>query len=278
MLVNLKEIFKIKGENGAVGAFNLHCLEMLPSFFKAAKESNSPIIIQLSVGTARYIGYKLLVDSVKSLIESTRVDVCLHLDHCENVEEIKEAIDNGFTSVMIDGSKLNLENNIAITNQVLQYAKNFNVSVEAELGTIGGTEEGKTVKQEDILYTRVNEAEYFLQNAAVDALAISIGTAHGLYKGKAEINITRLKEINSVINIPLVLHGGTGVSDADIKRCIENGIKKVNVGTEQNVAWIKEGIKNFEEGVERKSLRNLLIPSNIKVEEVLKNKIALFNL
>ena len=238
MLVNLKEIFKIKGENGAVGAFNLHCLEMLPSFFKAAKESNSPIIIQLSVGTARYIGYKLLVDSVKSLIESTRVDVCLHLDHCESVEEIKEAIDNGFTSVMIDGSKLNLENNIAITNQVLQYAKNFNVSVEAELGTIGGTEEGKTVKQEDIFYTRVNEAEYFLQNAAVDALAISIGTAHGLYKGKAEINIPRLKEINSVINIPLVLHGGT----------------------------------------ERKSLRNLLIPSNIKVEEVLKNKIALFNL
>lgn len=276
--MNLKKILEIKGNNGAVGAFNLHCLEMLPSFFKAAKETESPIIIQLSVGTARYIGYKLLVDSIKSLCESTNVNVCLHLDHCESVQEIKEAIDHGFTSVMIDGSKLSLEKNIAITNEVILYARQFDVSVEAELGTIGGTEEGKTVKQDDILYTRVTEAQYFLKNADVDALAISIGTAHGLYKGKAEINISRLKQINAITSIPLVLHGGTGVSDDDIKKCIENGIKKVNVGTEQNVAWIKEGIKNFETGVERKSLRNLLIPANTKVEEVLKNKISLFNL
>ena len=148
-------------------------------------------------------------------------------------EILSYLIDAGFTSVMIDGSSLSLSENIELTKRVVEYAHSKNVSVEGELGTIGGTEEGISVHEDDIMYTRPEDAQKFLKETNVDALAIAIGTSHGQYKSKAKLNFEVLKKINEISDKPLVLHGGTGVSDVDIKTCITNGISKINVGTER---------------------------------------------
>lgn len=280
MLVTLNHLFENKKKYGvkAYGSFNIHSLEMALPFFAAAKATNVPIIIQTSTGTAEYIGFKLLRDTVYSLSESTGIDVCLHLDHCTKFEKIKKAIDAGFTSVMIDGSALSLEDNIRVTKEVVEYAHGKNVSVEGEIGTIAGTEEGKTVKDTDIMYTSPDEALYFVEQTKVDALAVSIGTAHGLYKAKVSLNLDKLDKINQKISTPLVLHGGTGVTDEDMKKCVTLGIEKVNVGTELNGSWIEEAQKTFAKGKFSDSLRDLIIPANDAVERALCKKINIISL
>lgn len=280
MLVTLNDLFKNIDKNKvkAYGAFNLHCYEMILPFFQASKEINIPIIMQISTGTAQYIGYKLLADSVKSLSETSEMDICLHLDHCSKEESIKEAIDSGFSSVMIDGSSLPIDENIKLTKRVVEFAHSKGVSVEGEIGTIGGNEDGIKANIDASMYTEPKDALKFYKETGIDAMAISIGTAHGLYKGKANISFEKLKEIKELTNAPLVLHGGTGVSDEDIKKCVEYGIKKVNVGTELNASWIEKAKETFQNGKFSDSLRNLLIPANNSVKEVLLNKIKLISL
>lgn len=280
MLVTLNDLFKNIDKNKvkAYGAFNLHCYEMILPFFQASKEINIPIIMQISTGTAQYIGYKLLADSVKSLSETSGMDICLHLDHCSKEESIKEAINSGFSSVMIDGSSLPIDENIKLTKRVVEFAHSKGVSVEGEIGTIGGNEDGIKANIDASMYTEPKDALRFYKETEIDAMAISIGTAHGLYKGKANISFKKLKEIKELTNAPLVLHGGTGVSDEDIKKCVEYGIKKVNVGTELNVTWIEKAKETFQNGKFSDSLRNLLIPANNSVKEVLLNKIKLISL
>ena len=277
MYVNSNEILKnAKLNKYGIGAFNVHCLEMLPSMVKSGIIKNAPVILQISNGTAEYIGMKLLVNSMKTLVEDTNLPFVLHLDHTKDFEMIKKAIDAGFTSVMIDGSSLSLSENIELTKRVVEYAHSKNVSGEGELGTIGGTEEGISVHEDDIMYTRPEDAQKFLKETNVDALAIAIGTSHGQYKSKAKLNFEVLKKINEISDKPLVLHGGTGVSDVDIKTCITNGISKINVGTEVNIAWIREAKIQFEKSKLEDSLRDIIIPCNNKVEDVLINKITLF--
>lgn len=280
MLVTLNDLFKNINKNKvkAYGAFNLHCYEMILPFFQASKEINIPIIMQISTGTAQYIGYKLLADSVKSLSETSGMDICLHLDHCSEEESIKEAIDSGFSSVMIDGSALPIEDNIKLTKRVVEFAHSVGVSVEGEIGTIGGNEDGIKANIDASMYTEPKDALRFYKETLIDAMAISIGTAHGLYKGKANISFEKLKEIKELTNAPLVLHGGTGVSNEDIKKCVEYGINKVNVGTELNATWIEKAKETFQNGKFSDSLRNLLIPANNSVKEVLLDKIKLISL
>lgn len=280
MLVTLNDLFKNIDKNNikAYGAFNLHSYEMMLPFFQASKEINIPIIMQISTGTAQYIGYKLLADSVKSLSETSGMDICLHLDHCSKEESIKEAINSGFSSVMIDGSSLPIEDNIKLTKNVVEFAHSKGVSVEGEIGTIGGNEDGVKANIDDSMYTEPQDALRFFTETGIDAMAISIGTAHGLYKGKAKISFEKLKEIKELTNAPLVLHGGTGVSNEDIKRCVELGIRKVNVGTELNAAWIEKAKETFQNGKFSDSLRNLLMPANNAVKEVLLDKIKLISL
>lgn len=280
MLVTLNDLFKNINKNKvkAYGAFNLHCYEMILPFFQASKEINIPIIMQISTGTAQYIGYKLLADSVKSLSETSGMDICLHLDHCSKEESIKEAIDSGFSSVMIDGSALPIDDNIKLTKRVVEFAHGVGVSVEGEIGTIGGNEDGIKANIDASMYTEPKDALRFYKETGIDAMAISIGTAHGLYKGKANISFEKLKEIKELTNAPLVLHGGTGVSNEDIKKCVEYGINKVNVGTELNAAWIEKAKETFKNGKFSDSLRNLLIPANNSVKEVLLDKIKLISL
>lgn len=277
-LYNFNELYTIAQERGfnAVGSFNLHCIEMLPAFFEAAKKENCPLMIQISSGTAEYLGHKFLVDSIKSLSENNNVPACLHLDHCTSFADIQIAVEAGFSSVMYDGSHLPLEDNIKNTQEVVAYARPFHVTVEGELGVIGGTEDGVTINERDIAYTSVEDARQYIKSTSVDMLAISVGTMHGLYKGKAHVNHERLKEIAALSNTPLVLHGGTGVSNDDMYKAIQNGIKKVNVGTEMNVQWVQNCQNAFSSGKASDSVRKFLIPANMAVRDVLIDKIKLF--
>lgn len=262
--------------NYTVGAFNAHNLEMLPAMILAAKEMGAPIIIQMSIDSANYIGMEVLVSVVKNMADSQMVDVVLHLDHARDFNEIKRAIDCGFTSVMYDGSHLPFKENILKTRAVVEYAHRFGVSVEGELGTIGGTEEGIQVAENDKVYTRPEDAIKFVEATDVDALAIAIGTNHGQFKSKTEVNIPLLKEIHKVVNIPLVIHGGTGVKEEDYAALINNGIRKFNVGTELLVAWNKVAKSTFSMTEVNKSLRHNVIPANEEVKAIIKHKIKLF--
>ena len=279
MYKNLRELFKENEGKGAIGAFNLHCFEMLPAMIEAAEENNVPIIIQTSLGTAEYIGFETLIAAVKSLAERSSIDVCLHMDHCKDIDAIKRAIDCGYSSVMYDGSSLPLEENIKNTREVVEYAKERNVSVEGEVGSIGGAEEGVVVDQNDAAYTKVEDALKFVEATGIDALAVAIGTTHGQYKSKAKLNFELMNELrNSLNNVGLVLHGGTGVSDEDMKRCARDGMKKINVGTELNKSYIEEVNKTFPTATPLTSLRKLLGPANERMKEIIIEKSSLFKI
>ncbi|MEZ8863173.1 ketose-bisphosphate aldolase [Vibrio sp. 10N.222.52.C3] len=275
---NFKEIEVIARERGfnAVGSFNLHCIEMLPAYFEAAMDTNSPLMIQISTGTAQYLGYDLLVASIVALAKEHNVPTCLHLDHCSNLDDIKLAIDKGFTSVMYDGSHLSLAENIANTNIIIEYAHPKNVSVEAELGAIGGAEDGKQVADEDIAFTKLSDALEFVDKSKVDMLAVSIGTVHGSYTAKTNIQRDLLIELSEKTKVPLVLHGGTGVSDEDMRFVVRNGMDKVNVGTEMNVQWVKHCQDTHASGKVHDSVRKFFIPARNAVRQVIAEKIRLF--
>lgn len=277
-LLNFKELFPIAQQRGfnAVGSFNVHCLEMLPAYFEAAIDTNSPLMLQISTGTAEYLGRELLVSSVKALAQTHQIPTCLHLDHCSNIDDIKKAIDCGFSSVMYDGSHLPLNDNITNTNIVIDYAHKLNVTVEAELGAIGGAEDGKAVADSDIAFTTVAEAKQFIDQADVDMLAVSIGTVHGSYTAKTNIQRTLLEEIHQAVNKSLVLHGGTGVSDDDMHFVVRHGMDKVNVGTEMNVQWVKHCQDSFSSGKVDDSVRKFFIPARKAVREVIAEKMRLF--
>ena len=277
MYKTLKEVTQTATQlNMTIGAFNTHNLEMMPEMIRAAKELGVPIIIQTSIATAKYIGYKVMVTVAKEMAEDEMVDVCLHLDHAKDFDEIKAAIDAGFSSVMFDGSALPFKENIAKTKMVVAYAHAHGASVEGELGTIGGTEEGICVSEDDKKYTRPQDAAIFVKETNVDALAIAIGTNHGQYQSKTEVNIPLLKKIHAAVDIPLVLHGGTGVKEEDYQELIDNGIRKFNVGTELLVNWTRVAKEKFQETEVNKSLRHKIIPANMAVKEIVKHKAGLF--
>lgn len=281
MYKNLTELFKENEGKGAVGAFNVHCFEMVPAMIQAAEELGVPIILQTSLGTAEYTGFEPLIAAVKALAEKSSVDVALHMDHCKSVEALKKAIDCGYSSVMYDGSSLPIEENIKNTKEVVAYAHAKNVSVEGEVGSIGGAEEGVVVTKDATMYTKPEDALYFANETGVDALAVSIGTTHGQYKSKAKINYELLSELKEKLGTTgLVLHGGTGVSDEDMRRCVREGMKKINVGTELNKSYIEVVGKTFTaEGVTPlTSLRTLLGPANDRIREIVKEKASLFQL
>ena len=268
MYTTLRELTdKAEKLNMAIGAFNMHNLEMLPDMIRGAKEMGAPIIIQTSV---------VIVAVVKELANQNMVDVALHLDHARDLDAIKDAIAAGYSSIMFDGSNLSFKENILKTKLVVDYAHTRGVTVEGELGTIGGTEEGISVSEDDKIYTRSEDALTFVQETNVDALAVAIGTNHGQFKSKTDVKIPLLKEIHQTVTVPLVVHGGTGVKEADYSELINNGIRKFNVGTELLVNWTQEAKDSFGKTAVNKSLRYNVIPANQKVKEIVKHKIGLF--
>lgn len=277
MYSTLKEVLKEANDlNMAVGAFNTHNLEMLPAIIKAAVKEKTPVIVQTSCGTANYIGHKNLVSICKSMADEYGAEIVLHLDHAKDYDEIRKAIDAGYSSVMFDGSSLPLKENILGTKRVVAYAKKYGVSVEAELGTVGGTEDGIAVAQDEVRYTDPADAVEFVKQTGIDALAVAIGTNHGQYKSKTNINFERLKEIKDVVDIPLVIHGGTGVKEEDVKKVIDLGICKFNVGTELLVGWNRESKTCYDEHKENISNRENVVPCLNVIEEIVSRKIKLF--
>ncbi len=277
MYVTLKEVLtEATALNMAIGAFNTHNLEMLPAIIRAAEKQKTPVIIQTSCGTANYIGHKNLVAVCKSMSEELGVDLVLHLDHAKDFAEIRKAIRAGYSSVMYDGSSLPFKENILGTKQVVNFAREYGVSVEAELGTVGGTEDGIVVSQEQVFYTNPEDAVIFVEETNIDALAVAIGTNHGQYMSKTAVNFEQLRKINEVVAIPLVIHGGTGVKEEDVRRVIDLGIRKFNVGTELLVSWNRKSKECYDTHKENTSNRDNVEPSLATIEQVVQRKMELF--
>ena len=249
MLCNTNKMLKIaKQEKYAIPQFNINNLEWTKYILEECYNNNSPVILGVSESAIKYMGgYKVVASIANSWIEDLNITtpVALHLDHGTTYESCKKAIDAGFTSVMIDASEYDIDKNIQITKQIVEYAHKYDASVEAEIGIIS-----KTKEINDNKYASVEESLYLYNNTNIDSLAPSVGTLHGLYKDKPNINFNRIKEISDTLKIPLVLHGGTGISDEDIIKSIQNGITKLNINTELQVVWsnaVKEYIDNNKE-------------------------------
>ena len=229
-LVKMTELFAAHDDcSFAIGAFNVSNMEMAWGAIQAAEELQTPLILQIAEGRLRYSPLDLLGPVMLAAAKKCKMPAAVHLDHGGTLETIKLALSLGFTSVMFDGSKYPLEENIKRTREVVELAHAKGAAVEAEIGRVGGAE--GDYKSVDVLVTSVEEAKRFAEETGVDALAVAIGTAHGNYTVQPKLRIDRLKEIFDAIKTPLVLHGGTGLTEDDFKNCIANGIKKINIAT-----------------------------------------------
>ncbi|UOQ45553.1 class II fructose-1,6-bisphosphate aldolase [Halobacillus salinarum] len=237
-LVSMKDVLnQAKEGKYAVGQYNINNLESIQAFLEAAEEEEAPVILGASDRLVDHLGgFRTIAAMVKSLIAemNIRVPVVLHLDHGMSVARCKAAIDAGFSSVMFDGSRSPIEENIAMTKQVVAYAHPKNVSVEAEVGTVGGTEDGLVG---GIKYADPKECEQLVREARVDALAAALGSVHGPYQGEPKLGFKEMKQISELTQVPLVLHGGSGIPEYQIQKAIEYGHAKINVNTECIQAW-----------------------------------------
>ena len=219
----------------AVGAFNVENMEMVKAVIAAAEELNAPVMLQTTPSTVKYGSLETYAAIVAAEAKKATVPVCLHLDHGNSYELAMAAIEAGYSSVMIDGSHESLENNIAITKKVVEDAEKKEIPVEAELGKVGGKEDD--LEAEADMNTDPIEAKQFVDRTRVSSLAIAIGTAHGFYAGTPVLDKERVSEIKALVSVPLVLHGASGLSNEEIKECVNRGMCKVNFATELRVAY-----------------------------------------
>lgn len=297
-LITSKEMFsKAIGSDFAVGAFNVNNMEIIQGIVDAAKIENAPLILQVSAGARKYAKPAYLVKLVEAAMEDSGLDIVLHLDHGEDFEICKKCVDDGFTSVMIDGSKYPLEQNIELTKRVVDYAHSKGVVVEAELGKLAGVEDDVNVSAKDATYTVPEEAAEFVEKTGVDSLAIAIGTSHGAYKFKGEpkLDFERLKKISDIIpNTPLVLHGASTVLPEFVAMCNQYGgnipgaqgvpeemiteaakynIAKVNIDTDLRLAMTSAIRKVFTENPSEFDPRKYLGPGRKAILEMVQHKI-----
>ena len=299
MLVTNKDLLLPARQKAyAVGAFNINNLESLLAVAEAAVEEKSPVIVAVTPSAIKYAGLAYLAKIVKTAAELAPVPMSLHLDHGENFETVSKCVEAGFTSVMIDGSFLKFEENVALTKRVVDFAHQKEVAVEAELGRLAGVEES-TVEEKEAVLTDPNAAKEFVEKTGVDALAVAIGTSHGAYKFKAEpkLDFERLELIREKVNVPLVLHGASsvpawiiekavkygaeltgakGIPEEHIKKAISSGIAKINIDTDLRLAFtatIREVLANSPKEFEP---RKILGPAKEAMKEVVKGKMRLF--
>ncbi|HDG9471433.1 TPA: fructose-bisphosphate aldolase [Staphylococcus aureus] len=277
-LVSMKEMLIDAKENGyAVGQYNINNLEFTQAILEASQEENAPVILGVSEGAARYMsGFYTIVKMVEGLMHDLNITipVAIHLDHGSSFEKCKEAIDAGFTSVMIDASHSPFEENVATTKKVVEYAHEKGVSVEAELGTVGGQEDD--VVADGIIYADPNECQELVEKTGIDALAPALGSVHGPYKGEPKLGFKEMEEIGLSTGLPLVLHGGTGIPTKDIQKAIPFGTAKINVNTENQIASAKAVRDVLNNDKEVYDPRKYLGPAREAIKETVKGKIKEF--
>lgn len=297
-LVTTKEMFsKALNSDYAIGAFNVNNMEIIQGIVEAGQQENSPLILQVSAGARKYAKPAYLVKLVEAAIEDTGCDVALHLDHGEDFEICKKCVDDGFTSVMIDGSKHDFEENIKITKEVVDYAHAHGVVVEAELGKLAGIEDDVNVDSKDATFTDPAQAKEFVERTGVDSLAVAIGTSHGAYKFKGEprLDFERLKAIHEAIpDTPLVLHGASTVIKEFVDKCNEYGgeipgaqgvpedmittaakygVCKVNIDTDLRLAMTAEVRKYLAENPKEFDPRKYLGAGRAAIKDMVAHKI-----
>ena len=299
MLVTNKELLLPAMQKGyAVGAFNIQNLESLLAVAEAAVEEKSPVIVAVTPSSIKYGGLAYLTKIVRTAAESAPVPMSLHLDHGKDFETVSKCVEAGFTSVMIDGSFLKFEENVALTKRVVDLAHAKGVSVEAELGRLAGVEES-TVEEREAVLTDPDSAKEFVEQTGVDALAVAIGTSHGAYKfkGEAKLDFERLRLIRERVNIPLVLHGASsvpqwiiqkavkygaelagakGIPEEHIKKAISLGISKINIDTDLRLAFTATIREVLSTKPKEFDPRKILGPAKEAMKEVVKSKMRLF--
>lgn len=258
----------------AVPAFNVENMEMAMAVVKTAAKMKSPVLIQTTSSTVKYATTKTYVAMVRALAEQVDIPVAMHLDHGNSYELAVQAMNDGYTSIMIDGSHFDFEDNIAITKKVVDIGRAKGIPIEGELGKVGGKEDDLDGGDGD-KNTDPKEAAEFVKRTGVDFLAIAIGTAHGLYKGTPNIDVERIKQIKKLVDVPLVLHGTTGVDGEIVKQCVKAGMCKVNYATELRIAYtdgVKETLKNDSSIYDPKAYGRAAMK---KVEQVVEKNIGL---
>lgn len=273
MLVNMIDILnKAKEGKYAVAQFNINNLEWTRFLLEETNLLKVPVILGVSEGATKYMGgYVTVVNLINNLVEylNISVPVVIHLDHGSSFESCKKAIEAGFTSVMIDASDKDLEENIKITKLVVDYAHSNNVSVEAEIGHVGGGTTG-------ILYAEVEDCIKFCEETNIDCLAPALGSVHGPYHGKPVLAFDRMKEISAKVDIPLVLHGGSGIYDEQIKKAISCGICKININTELQQVWAKGVRDSLKQDKEVYDPRKIIKFGENPLKKMIKDKVDLF--
>ncbi|RKD69642.1 2-deoxy-5-keto-D-gluconate 6-phosphate aldolase [Sinobaca qinghaiensis] len=276
-LVSMKEMLqKAKQEGYAVGQYNINNLEFIPAFLEVAQEEQSPMIIAASDRMVDFLGgFKNVAGMVRTLYEELNitVPVALHLDHGQSIERCKKAVDAGFTSVMIDGSHHSIEENINMTKEVVSYAGKWNISVEGEVGSVGGQEDGLVG---GIKYADVEECIRLVEETEIDALAAALGSVHGPYQGEPQLGFEQMEAISRKTELPLVLHGGTGIPAHQIQRAISLGHAKINVNTENIQAWTKAVKKKLMEDSNVYEPRLVLLPAIEAVKQSVTEKVREF--
>jgi len=296
-LVSSAEMFKNAYGKYAVGAFNVNNMEIIQGIVDAAKEEQAPLILQVSAGARKYAKHVYLMKLIEAAIEDTGLPICVHLDHGEDFEICKSCVDGGFTSVMIDGSKLPFEENIALTKKVVEYAHARGVVVEGELGRLAGVEDAVNVSAKDATYTDPDQAVEFVKRTGVDSLAIAIGTSHGAYKFKGEpkLDFARLEKIASLLpGFPLVLHGAStvlpefvakcnqyggqikdaqGVPEEMLRKAGTMGVCKINIDTDLRLAMTASIREYLALAPEKFDPRDYLRPAREAIKNMVKHKI-----
>ena len=298
-LVSTKEMFKKAYEGGyAIGAFNVNNMEIIQGITEAAKEENAPLILQVSAGARKYANHTYLIKLVEAALIETNLPICLHLDHGDSFELCKSCIDGGFTSVMIDGSHLAFEENIALTRRVVEYAHDKGVVVEGELGRLAGVEDEIQVSHEDAFYTEPDQAIEFVEKTGVDSLAIAIGTSHGAFKfkGEAKLRFDILEEIGRRMSeFPIVLHGASsvlpeyveiinkfggkmpgakGVPEEMLRKAASMAVCKINIDSDLRLAMTAMIRKSFAEDPANFDPRKYLTPARAAIKDVVKHKLV----
>ncbi len=277
-LVNPMNFIRKAQEKGvAIASFNVHNLETIQAVVEGAAEENCPVIIQTTPGTLKFAGIPYVASIVKTASEFYDIPMALHVDHCTSYDTIVECIKCGYTSVMIDTAHLPYEENIEIVKKVVNYAHGFGVAVEGELGKIGGVEDDLAIDEREATFTVPEEAMDFVNKTGIDMLAIAIGTAHGEYKGEPKLDFERLSSIKKLVDLPLILHGASGVPDTQIKESLRRGISKINIATELKNPMAAAIKKTFSENPKENDPRNYMGNAKLAVKSVVRQKIRLCN-